>query len=178
MSRIGKKPVLLVEGVNVDFQDDRLTVKGPLGSITKDIHPDVSLDINSERILVIDKFNDKFHRSLQGTIRSIVMNMVTGVTKGFIKELFIVGMGYKAEVKDENLNLMLGFSHPVFFKKTEGINFSVKGNNKITVEGIDKEKVGEIAAEIRAYRKPEPYKGKGIRYKDERVRRKAGKIAA
>jgi len=177
LSRIGKKPILLSQGINVEFRDNKLTVKGSLGSITKNIHPDISLDINSDRILVSENFDDKFHRSLQGTIRSIVMNMVIGVTEGFTKELVIEGMGYKAEIKGEDLNLALGFSHPVVFKKTEAISFSVKGNNSITVKGVDKEKVGEIASEIRAYRKPEPYKGKGIRYKGERVRRKAGKVA-
>lgn len=177
MSRIGNKPVLLPEGVKVNFSNNRLTVNGPLGSLTKNIHPDVSLNIDDTKITVIKKFDDKFHRALFGTMRSVIMNMVIGVTDGFTKELIIEGMGYKAELKGDDLIIMLGFSHPIIFKKIEGINFTVEGNNKITVKGIDKEIVGQIAAELRSHRKPEPYKGKGIRYKDERVRRKAGKVA-
>ena len=177
MSRVGKKPVLLPDGVTTAFTNNRLTVKGPLGALTKDIHPDISLDIDDKKITVIKKIDDKFHRALLGTMRSVIMNMVIGVLEGFTRELVIEGMGYKAELKGEDLNLIIGFSHPILYKKGEGINFSVEGNNRIIIKGIDKEKVGEVAAEIRAFRKPEPYKGKGIRYKGERVRRKAGKIA-
>ncbi len=177
MSRIGKKPVLLPDAVTTEFVDNKLTIKGPSGALIKNIHPDVLLDIDDGKIAVINKYDDKFHRSLLGTVRSVIMNMVIGVTEGFKKELIVEGMGYKAEMKGEDLRIIVGFSHPVLFKKQEGINFSVEGNNKITIVGIDKEKVGEIAAEIRAIRKPEPYKGKGIKYKNERVRRKAGKIA-
>ncbi|MBA7675069.1 50S ribosomal protein L6 [subsurface metagenome] len=178
MSRVGKKPVLLPDGVTTAFANNRLTVKGPLGALTKAIHYDISLDIDDKKITVIKKIDDKFHRALLGTMRSVIMNMVIGVSEGFTRELIIEGMGYKAELKGEDLNLIIGFSHPILYKKGEGINFSVEGNNRIIIKGIDKEKVGEVAAEIRAFRKPEPYKGKGIRYKDERVRRKAGKIAA
>ncbi|MCK4234601.1 50S ribosomal protein L6 [candidate division WOR-3 bacterium] len=177
MSRIGKKPVLLPKGITIEFSNDKLTVKGPLGEITKNIHPDISLDINEEKIVVVRNVDDKFHRALIGTIRSIISNMVVGVTEGFKKELIIEGMGYKAELKGDDLNIVVGFSHPVLIKKEDGIAFIVEGNNRIVVNGIDKEKVGQVAAEIRAFRPPEPYKGKGIRYKDERVRRKAGKIA-
>lgn len=176
MSRIGEKPVLLPDGVSTKLKNDKLTVNGPLGSLTKEINPVVSLNIESDKIKVIKKSNDKFHRSIFGTVRSIINNMVEGVTKGFTKKLVIHGMGYKAEVKNEDLHLVLGFSHPVVYKNPGDISFNVEGD-EITVKGIDKEKVGEIAAEIRDFRKPEPYKGKGIRYKGERVRRKAGKIA-
>lgn len=177
MSRLGKKPVLLPDGVTVEFVNNKLTVKGVKGILTMDIHPDISLNVADNMITVSKRFDDKFHRALLGTVRSLIMNMVIGVSQGFEKELIIEGMGYKAEMKGEDLSLLLGFSHPIIFKKTEGINFSVLGNNRIIVKGMDKEKVGEISAEIRAYRKPEPYKGKGIRYKGERVRRKAGKVA-
>jgi large subunit ribosomal protein L6 len=177
VSRIGKKPVLIKEGVTVNFADGKLTVKGPLGTLTKEIHPDVSLKIEEKQIEVVKKSDNKFHRALFGTVRSVINNMVRGVSEGFMKELHIEGMGYKAEMKGEDLNLIVGYSHPILFKKDESISFSVEGNVRVIVKGIDKERVGEIAAEIRAVRPPEPYKGKGIRYKGERVRRKAGKIA-
>lgn len=176
MSRIGEKPVILPEGVSTEFKKNNLTVKGPLGSLTKEINSDVKLNIKSDKIEAIKKSNDKFHRSIFGTVRSIINNMVDGVTKGFTKKLVIHGMGYKAEVKNNDLWLSLGFSHPVVYKNPGDISFIVEGD-EITVKGIDKELVGEVAAEIRDFRKPEPYKGKGIRYKGERVRRKAGKIA-
>ena len=142
------------------------------------IVPGISVNISEGEILVKNEVDDKFHRSMLGTVRSLIMNMVIGVTEGFKKELVIEGMGYKAELKGADLKLSLGYSHPIIFKKPEGIDFIVEGNNnRIIVKGINKEKVGEIAAEIRAFRKPEPYKGKGVRYKDEIVRRKAGKVA-
>lgn len=177
MSRIGKKPILISEGITVELSNNTLTVKGPKGSLTKDIHPDVSIKIEEGQINIIKKSDNKFHRALFGTIRSVVNNMVVGVSEGFSKELLIEGMGYKAEMKGEDLNLIVGYSHPILFRKDETISFSVEGNTRIIVKGIDKERVGEIAAEIRAVRPPEPYKGKGIRYKGERIRRKAGKIA-
>jgi large subunit ribosomal protein L6 len=176
MSRIGEKPVILPDGVTTEFKNDNLTIKGPLGNLTKEINPEVSLNIESDKIKVIKKSNGKFHRSIFGTVRSIINSMVEGVTEGFTKKLIVHGMGYKAEVKNNDLHLSLGFSRPVVYKNPGDISFNVEGE-EITVKGIDKEKVGEVAAEIRDFRKPEPYKGKGIRYKGERVRRKAGKIA-
>jgi large subunit ribosomal protein L6 len=176
VSRIGKKPVQLPDGVTTQFSNRMLTVKGQQGTLTKEIHPDIILEIDDKSIQV-KRTGDEFRRALLGTIRSIIQNMVTGVTEGFVKELTIEGMGYKAEMKGNDLKLVVGFSHPVVFEKQGGIDFFVEKNNRIIVKGIDKEKVGEIAAKIRSVRKPEPYKGKGIRYKDERVRRKAGKIA-
>lgn len=177
MSRVGKKPVLIPDSVTTVLANNRLTIKGPLGALTKIIHPDIFLEFDDKKITVIMKSDEKFHRALFGTTRSVIMNMVIGVTEGFTIELIVEGMGYKAELKGEDLNLLLGFSHPILYKKVEGVNFIVEGNNRIIIKGIDKECVGEVAAEIRAFRKPEPYKGKGIRYKDERVRRKAGKVA-
>jgi large subunit ribosomal protein L6 len=177
MSRIGKKPVEIPENVTVQFSDRVLTVKGPLGTLTREIHQDIILEIEDKRITVKNRVDDKLRRALRGTVRSVVQNMVLGVSKGFTREMVIQGMGYKAELKGANLRLFVGLSHPVEFDKPEGIEFIVEGTDRITVKGIDKEKVGEIAAEIRAIRKPEPYKGKGIRYRDEYVRRKAGKVA-
>ena len=177
MSRIGKKPVEIPDNVTVQFSGRRLTVKGALGTLTRGLHPDIMLEIEEKRMTVKNTVDDKFHRALLGTVRSVINNMVYGVSQGFTRELLIQGMGYKAELKGENLKLFVGFSHPVEFEKPKDIEFIVEGTDRITIKGIDKEKVGEIAAEIRAIRKPEPYKGKGIRYKDEHVRRKAGKIA-
>ncbi len=177
MSRIGKKPVEIPENVTVEFAEQVLTTKGPLGSLKREIHPDIGLDIDEKKIKVKSNIDDKFHRALRGTLRSVISNMVIGVSRGFSRELHILGMGYKAELKGTNLKLAVGLSHPVEFEKPEGIEFFVEGTDRIIIKGIDKEKVGEIAAEIRSIRKPEPYKGKGIRYKDEHVRRKAGKVA-
>jgi large subunit ribosomal protein L6 len=178
MSRIGKKPIKIPEKVTVQLDQKVLTVKGPLGKLTRDIHPDIELDIDEKRISVKNAVDDdKFHRALLGTVRSVVSNMVVGVSKGFTRELLIHGMGYKAELKDKKLRLSVGLSHPVEFEQPEGIQFVVEEADRIIVKGSDKEKVGEIAAEIRSIRKPEPYKGKGIRYRNEHVRRKAGKVA-
>jgi large subunit ribosomal protein L6 len=177
MSRIGKKPVEIPANVTVTLVERLLTVSGPLGRLSREIHPDIELEIEEKQMTVKKSIDDKFHRALLGTVRSVVQNMVTGVSRGYTRELQIQGMGYKAELKGANLKLSVGLSHPVEFEKPEGIEFVVEGTDRITIKGIDKEKVGEIAAEIREIRKPEPYKGKGIRYKDEHVRRKAGKVA-
>jgi large subunit ribosomal protein L6 len=153
-------------------------VKGPKGELSQRIHPEMRLDIGKESVTVSRPSDGRLHRSLHGLTRQLVANMVTGVNDGFVKELEIIGVGYRAEIQGKRLVLALGYSHPIVVIPPEGITFVVEGNNKIKVTGIDKQMVGEIAARIRKFRKPEPYKGKGVRYANEYVRRKAGKTAA
>jgi len=175
MSRIGKLPIPVPKGVEVIFEDATLKVKGTKGELTQGIDRKIGLTFDSERIVVNRKDDDKKTRALQGLTRSLIANMVEGVTKGFAKTLNIVGVGYRAELKGDILGLNLGYSHPIEFVLPEGINAQVDKQVKITIEGIDKQLVGEVAAKIRSFRRPEPYKGKGILYSDERIRRKIGK---
>jgi len=176
VSRIGRKPIPIPEGVEVKIEGNRVTVKGPKGELSRTFHPDMIISVQDGQIVVSRPSDDRRHRALHGLTRSLLANMVTGVTQGYRKQLELVGVGYRAEMRGENLVLHVGFSHPVEIKPPPGITFSVEGRYKIiNVDGIDKELVGEWAARIRRVRKPEPYKGKGIRYVGERVRRKAGK---
>lgn len=175
MSRIGKKPVEIPNGVEVNYKDGVLTVKGPKGTLSRTLHPDMMIKIEGNTVLVERPSDDKLHRSLHGTTRSIINNMVEGVTKGFEKNLELVGVGYRAAKSGNKVTLSLGFSHPVEIVPEEGIEIDVPAANKLVVKGISKEKVGAFAAKIRALREPEPYKGKGIRYENEYVRRKVGK---
>jgi large subunit ribosomal protein L6 len=177
MSRVGKKIRVIPAGVQVEVKQNRLIVKGPKGELTQLIHPHVTISVNDGKIevTVADPENKK-DRALWGTFSSIIANLLEGVTKGFKKELEISGVGYKASMSGANLVLDVGYSHPVNFAPTSGVKLSVE-KNVITVEGFDKQIVGEIAAQIRAIKKAEPYKGKGIKYIDEIVRRKAGKTA-
>ncbi|UOF91908.1 50S ribosomal protein L6 [Fodinisporobacter ferrooxydans] len=175
MSRIGKKPIAIPAGVEAKLDGNVLTVKGPKGSLTRALHPDMIVEIADSEINVKRPSDQKLHRSLHGTTRSVVNNMVEGVTKGFERALELVGVGYRAAKSGNKLTLSLGFSHPVEVVPEEGIEFDVPATNKVIVKGIDKEKVGVIAAQIRAYREPEPYKGKGIKYEGERIIRKVGK---
>jgi large subunit ribosomal protein L6 len=175
MSRIGKKPIELPEGVQVKFDENVITVKGSKGELTRIVHPEMSITIGEKEIVVERPSDNKTHRSLHGTTRSIIANMVEGVTKGFERNLELVGVGYRASKNGENLILNVGYSHPVEMTPEQGLEVEVPAQTKITVRGIDKERVGAFAANIRSVRLPEPYKGKGIRYAGEKVRRKEGK---
>ena len=178
MSRIGKTPISVPQGVEVKQAGSALEVKGPKGILSQHLPTGISLEIAAGMIHVKRKGDAKRVRSLHGLMRTLIANMVTGVTQGFEKGLEIVGIGYRANVQGKNLQLSLGYSHPVLYAIPEGIELVVEKQNKITVKGTDKQKVGQVAAEIRSFRKPEPYKGKGIRYIGEQVRRKAGKAKA
>jgi large subunit ribosomal protein L6 len=177
MSRIGKKPVTLPDKVQVAIKGDIISVKGPKGSLERQLHPAIKLEINDNIIEVKTKSGDKKEGALQGLFRSLIANMVTGVTAGFEKKLILSGIGYRAEVKGKSLILNIGFSNPSEFKLPEGIQVSVEKNIEVTLTSIDKELLGQVAANIRSLRPPEPYKGKGISYSDERIIRKAGKTA-
>jgi large subunit ribosomal protein L6 len=175
MSRIGKKPIEIPKGVEVKLNGNHIEVKGPKGKLEMDIHPDMMVKIEGDKIFVERPSDKKFHKALHGTTRQLINNMIEGVTKGFVKELEIVGTGYRAKMEGSKLVINVGFSHPVEFTPPPGIQFEVEGQNIIRVKGIDKYLVGDVAATIRRVRPPEPYKGKGIRYRGEIVRRKAGK---
>lgn len=175
MSRIGRKPVEIPAGVEVVQEGTVLRVKGPKGALERQIHKDMKVTVENGHVLVERPTDGKLHRSLHGTTRSVISNMVEGVTKGFTKGLDLVGVGYRAAKSGENITLSLGFSHPVVLPKVEGIEVDVPAPTKLIVKGIDKEMVGAYAAKVRAIREPEPYKGKGVRYENEVVRRKVGK---
>ena len=175
MSRIGKAPITVPNGVEVSIAGRTVTVKGPKGTLSRDIPGDITVR-KEENTLLVERPNDeRQNRSLHGLSRTLVNNMVVGVTDGFAKELEIVGVGYRAEAQGQNLRLALGFSHPVIVPAPEGISFEIPVQTRVIVKGIDKELVGQVAANIRSIRKPEPYKGKGVRYLGERIIRKAGK---
>ena len=179
MSRIGNAPVEIPAGVTVTLGEENLvTVKGPKGELSRHSHPEMKVTVEGNVLKVERPSDDKTHRSLHGLSRSLIHNMVVGVTEGFSKNLEINGVGYRAQKQGKNLNLSLGFSHPVIVEPPKGIEFDVPSPNAITVKGIDKEVVGQIAAEIRGFREPEPYKGKGIKYAGEHIRRKEGKAGA
>ncbi|HKW40144.1 MAG TPA: 50S ribosomal protein L6 [Gemmatimonadales bacterium] len=177
MSRIGKKPVPMPKGVSAQVEGSRITVKGPKGEISRVVHRELGLAVEADTIVVRRPSDESRHKALHGLTRTLVANMVDGVTKGFAKSLEIQGVGYKAESKPFGVQLVVGFSHPVPYHAPKGIKISVDNNVVLKIEGVDKELVGQVAAEIRAIRPPEPYKGKGIRYVGEQVRRKAGKTA-
>jgi len=175
MSRVGNAPVNLPAGVDVKINDNVVSVKGPKGELTQEIDKDIIIEINDNVLEVKRPSDNKRHRSLHGLSRALIQNMVTGVTEGFEKKLEIVGVGYRAQKQGKTLVLSLGYSHPVEMEDPEGIETVVEGNTTILVKGIDKQVVGAHAANIRAKRSPEPYKGKGVRYADEFVRIKEGK---
>ncbi|WP_130807960.1 50S ribosomal protein L6 [Senegalia massiliensis] len=178
MSRIGLKPIQIPEGVEVKLDDKNyMVVKGPKGTLEQQLEKDMNIEIKDNEITVSRPTENKRHKSLHGLTRTLIDNMIIGVTKGYEKRLEIQGVGYRAQKQGKKLNLNLGFSHPVEMEDPEGIETEVPSNTKIIVKGIDKQKVGNYAAVIRELRKPEPYKGKGIRYEGERVRRKEGKTA-
>ncbi len=177
MSRIGRMPVELPKGVSVDIKDGSVAVKGPKGALTQAIVDYVDVALEDGNVVVTRKSDMKQARSNHGLMRSLISNMVTGVEKGFEKQLEVIGIGYRAEVRGQQLVLNLGYSHPINFDIPEGISISVDKSNKITVSGVDKQQVGQVAAVIRDYRKPDHYKGKGVRYVGEYVLLKAGKSA-
>jgi large subunit ribosomal protein L6 len=177
MSRIGRKPIPVPAGVNVAIEPERVTVNGPKGELSERIHRDITVERQGEELVVTRPTDRGEHRALHGLTRSLVANMVEGVTAGFEKRLEIQGVGYRAQLKGKDLELALGYSHPVPDKAPDGIEFEVPQPTRIVVRGISKQLVGETAANIRKQRKPEPYKGKGIRYEGEYVARKVGKRA-
>lgn len=175
MSRIGNSPISLPAGVEVKVNANDVVVKGPKGSLTQAISATIAVAVDDGILTVARENDERENRALHGLTRALINNMVIGVTDGYTKELTAVGVGYRAALKGNTLELLVGFSHPVSIDAPEGITFEVPEPTKIIVSGIDKQKVGQVAADIRAVRPPEPYKGKGIRYSDEYVRRKAGK---
>ncbi len=175
MSRIGRKPIELPKDVTVKLDGNEVFVKGPKGELSRAIHKDMIIKIDNGVLTVERPSDNKEHRSLHGLSRTLINNMVVGVTQGFSKTLEISGVGYRASKSGTNLNLTLGFSHPVVVEPPQGITIDVPAPNKIIISGINKESVGALAAKVRSFREPEPYKGKGIRYEGERVRRKVGK---
>jgi large subunit ribosomal protein L6 len=175
MSRVAKNPIKLPAGVDINISGSELNVKGPKGNLNLVLYPGISFDENEGEYLVKNE-NEK-NLAMAGTFRALVNNMVTGVTTGFQKKLQLVGVGYRAQVQGSKLNLALGFSHPIEYSAPEGITIETPSQTEIIVSGCDKQKVGQVASEIRSYRPPEPYKGKGVRYSDERVARKEAKKA-
>ena len=175
MSRIGRMPIPLPNGVEVNQDGRRLSVKGPLGTLERELHPEMQLEREDGVLRVVRPTDEPRHRALHGLTRSLVSNMVTGVTTGFTKNLEIAGVGYRAQLQGPKLVLALGYSHPVEVDPPAGIEFRVESPTRLAVFGADKELVGQVAAYIRSQRKPEPYKGKGIRYAGEQILRKAGK---
>jgi large subunit ribosomal protein L6 len=177
MSRIGRQPIEVPGGVAVSVEGTRVSVKGPRGTLEQTFHPEVRIVLEDGVVRVERPSDDGFHRALHGLTRTLIANMVEGVTKGYEKRLEIVGVGYRAALKGEDLELAVGFSHTVPVPHPQGIEFEVPAPTRIVIRGNDKQLVGEVAANIRKIRKPEPYKGKGIRYEGEHVRKKAGKAA-
>jgi large subunit ribosomal protein L6 len=178
VSRVGRKPIPIVKGVNVSKKDGIIVVKGPKGELSAIVHPDISIDLNQSEVVVTRHSDEKPQRALHGLWRALIQNMILGVTRGYTKKLEIVGVGYRAEIKGKKLQLMVGYSHPIVFGPPEGIMLETPTQTNIVISGIDKQLVGLVAAKIRSFRPPEPYKGKGIKYEGEYIRRKAGKAAA
>jgi large subunit ribosomal protein L6 len=176
MSRIGKQPVLVPAGVDVNIDGQNVSVKGPKGSLALAIAEPISVDRNDEGAIVVTRPNDeRLNRSLHGLSRTLVANLITGVTEGYTTKMEIFGVGYRVVLKGQTLEFALGYSHPVIIEAPEGITFAVETPTKFSVTGIDKQKVGQISANIRRLRRPDPYKGKGVRYEGEQIRRKVGK---
>lgn len=175
MSRIGRKPISLPKDVEFKMEGNVVTIKGAKGSLTQEIPSDITVEQEDGQLMVSRPSDNKQHRAFHGLSRALIANMVEGVTNGFEKKLELVGVGYRAQMQGNKLVISIGFSHPVEIEAPEGIQFEVPAVTKITVKGIDKQLVGNTAAHIRAIRKPEPYKGKGIKYENETIRRKAGK---
>jgi len=177
MSKVGKQPIEIPERVTVDLKDNQVTVVGSKGKLEQEIRPEIEVKKSGEQILVLAKSKSKLSRSLHGLTRTLISNMIEGVVKGFEKTLELHGVGYRVFLEGESLKISVGFSHPVIIKPVKGITYEIEGDNVIKVLGIDKQLVGQIAAKIREVRKPEPYKGKGIRYQGEVVKKKPGKAA-
>ena len=177
MSRIGKKPVEIPKGVTITKDGNLLKVKGPKGELSEKIHPNISVEIKDNEIIVTRPDDTKLNKSLHGLSRALIQNMITGVSDSYQKKLEIVGVGYRAEMKGKNLLLNIGYSHPIYFVPPEGITIETPTQTQVVIKGISKQLTGQIAAKIRSFRKPEPYKGKGIKYSGEHILRKAGKTA-
>ena len=175
MSRIAKEPVSIPANVEVDLSASDVSVKGPLGKLQRSINSDVTVEHKDDNLLVKVANDSRQANAMSGTMRSLLANMVQGVSKGYEKKLLLVGVGYRAKADKENLNLTLGFSHPVVYKLPDGIKAETPSQTEIVIKGIDKQKVGQVAAEVRAFRKPEPYKGKGVRYAGEVIVMKEAK---
>jgi large subunit ribosomal protein L6 len=175
MSRIGKKAIPLPKGVTVTVEGNVVKVKGPKGELQRTVHPELSIKLENNELTVSRPSEETRHKALHGLTRTLVANMVEGTSTGFRKTLELVGVGYKAEARPYGLQLALGFSHPIEYKAPKGIKLTAPVPTQILIDGADKEMVGQVAAEIRSFRKPEPYKGKGIKYQGEQIRRKAGK---
>lgn len=178
MSRIGRKPVVIPSGVTVSTSNGVVTVKGKLGELKETLHPRIRVEVKGNEVYVHRSSDARSDRALHGTTRANIQNMVKGVSEGFTKKLELVGVGYKAEMKGKNLALALGFSHPIVFRAPETIKIEVPTQTNIVISGSDKQLVGLVAAKIRSFKQPEPYKGKGVKYENEYIRRKAGKTAA
>ena len=178
MSRVGRRPVAIPSGVTVEVRENTLRVKGPKGELVRTLPADIAVAVEGSEVKVSRPSDEPRHKALHGLSRALVANMVQGVAQGFERKLEIQGVGYKAEARPWGVNLVVGYSHPVEFRVPEGVKVSVENNTIVKIEGADKEKVGQVASEIRKVRPPEPYKGKGIRYQGEQVRRKAGKTGA
>jgi large subunit ribosomal protein L6 len=178
VSRIGKKPIVLPKGVSIALKDGSVAVKGPKGELVRQIHPEITVEVKDQQILVTRPSDEKRLRALHGLWRALIQNMVVGVTDGYTRKLEIVGVGYRAEMKGTRLNLNVGYSHPILFAAPDGIKIEAPTQTTLTITGTDKQLVGLVAAKIRSFREPEPYKGKGIKYEGEFIRRKAGKTAA
>ena len=178
MSRVGKMPIKIPQGVDFKLDGGLAWVEGPKGHLEQNVHPNMKIEMDAGEVRVVRPNDQRQNRALHGLTRSLLNNMVIGVTEGFSKTLLIVGVGYKVDLEGKNLVLQLGYSHPVNYPAPDGIQFEIDSKqNKVVVKGINKQQVGQVAAEIRELRPPEPYKGKGVRYKDERIRRKSGKAA-
>ncbi|MDQ0220569.1 50S ribosomal protein L6 [Peribacillus cavernae] len=175
MSRVGKKPIEIPSGVTVTVEQNNVTVKGPKGELTRSFNPDMTISVEENVLTVTRPSDEKEHRALHGTTRAVISNMVQGVSKGFEKSLELIGVGYRAQKQGTKLILNVGYSHPVEIEPEQGVEVEVPSNTKVIVRGANKERVGALAANIRDVRPPEPYKGKGIRYEGEYVRRKEGK---
>ena len=178
MSRIGKKPIVIPAGVTVNIANGVATVKGKLGELKENIHPRISVEVKAGEVLVTRPTDARQDRALHGTTRANIANLVKGVSEGFSKKLELIGVGYKAEIKGKNLALALGFSHGIFFRGPEGVKIEAPTPTSIMISGFNKQLVGLVAAKIRSFKEPEPYKGKGVKYEGEVIRRKAGKTAA
>ena len=178
MSRVGKKPIPISKGVQVEIKGQHVTVKGPKGELRQDIPFEIGIEKKDDTIFLVPKGNQKKIHALHGLCRTLVANMIHGVSEGFQKKLKIVGIGYRANVSGKILNISLGYSHPIKYSIPDQISIEVTKDNLVVVSGIDKQKVGQIAAEIRDFRRPEPYKGKGVMYEDEKIRTKVGKTGA
>jgi large subunit ribosomal protein L6 len=178
MSRIGRKPIPSVKGVKIEKKDGSVRVIGSKGELTARVPDSIAIEINDSEILLKRSSDEKSQRALHGTWRALINNMIKGVSEGFERKLEIVGVGYKAEVKGKKIQFALGYSHPILFEPPQGIKIEVPQPTSVVISGIDKQLVGQVAAKIRSFRPPEPYKGKGIKYQGEYIRRKAGKAAA